>query len=349
MHLDEKQKFLINFAFFVSVFTIVLISLKVFLTYLLPFLIGAIIACVVQKPAKFFSLKIHIKKTICAAVLSFLIFVFLFLIIAIFVWIIITKSDWLIGYVTSFADYIENMLSEFSGLITSAYRKVDSNNQLMFERVFSDMLSDFSSKIATVISENVTSLIKNIPTIFVTAIITVVASCYTAKDYDKLKKFFIGMINEKLYKNIVTIKKLFADIILNFVLGYAKIMLITFFELMLGFIILGIEHSIIIATLISIIDLLPIIGTGTVLLPWSVFQFLQNNFKLGFGIAILYIIICIVRNFLEPKIIAEHIGMNPLFILISMFIGLKIAGIIGIIIFPVSLIVAFTFYRNKFC
>ena len=157
------------------------------------------------------------------------------------------------------------------------------------------------------------------------------------------------MINEKLYKNIVTIKKLFADIILNFVLGYAKIMLITFFELMLGFIILGIKHSIIIAALISIIDLLPIIGTGTVLLPWSVFQFLQNNFKLGFGIAILYIIICIVRNFLEPKIIAEHIGMNPLFILISMFIGLKIAGIIGIIIFPVSLIVAFTFYRNKFC
>lgn len=348
VYLEEKQKFLINFAFFISIFAIVLISLKVIFMYLMPFLIGAIIAYAVQKPAKFISIKIHIKKTICAAILSFFIFVLICLIIAIFVWLIITKSDSIIKYITSLADYLENLLSKLSSLVANTYNKFDGSFQMTFERVVSDTVSDFSSKIATIISESVTSLIKNIPTIFITAIITVVASCYIAKDYDKLKKFFIGIISDKLYKNIVTIKNLFSDSIMNFILGYAKILIITFVELMVGFIVLGVEHSIIISLLISIIDLLPIIGTGTILVPWSIFLFLQNNFKLGFGIAILYIIICIVRNFLEPKIIAGTIGMNPLFILISMFVGLKVAGIIGIIIFPVSLIVTFTFYRNKF-
>lgn len=349
MNLAEKKKFLVEFAFAVALFLIIFFSLKFALVYLFPFIIGAIIAYVVQKPAEFIATKTHVKKQLCAAVLSVMAYVAVCLCLIAIVWLSLSKTDSFIEYITSLGSTFEEISDKINGYINKFYSGLGSNFQTTFERVINDAASGFVSKIVVFISNGVTSVIKNIPALFATALITVVASCYIAKDYDKLKKFLRGIISEKIYKNAVTIKNIFTDSILKFAFGYFKIMLITFLELLIGFFILGTEHFFITALLISIIDLLPIIGTGTVLLPWSVILFLQSNYKLGFGIVILYIIICIVRNFLEPRIIGKQIGINPIFTLVSMFVGLKMAGIVGIIVFPVALIVAFTFYRNKFC
>ena len=94
-------------------------------------------------------------------------------------------------------------------------------------------------------------------------------------------------------------------------------------------------------------DLLPVFGTGIILLPWSVFSFLQSNYKNGFGLVALYLIIMIVRNFAEPKIIGKQININPIFTLLFIFIGLRIGGIMGMLLFPLILTVVFTYYRRQ--
>ncbi|MDO4607695.1 MAG: AI-2E family transporter, partial [Clostridia bacterium] len=109
-----------------------------------------------------------------------------------------------------------------------------------------------------------------------------------------------------------------------------------------------VEHFFVVALLISLVDLLPIFGTGTVLLPWAVINFLTQNYYKGLGIVLLYITITVIRNFLEPKLIGEQFDINPIFTLIFLFLGFRIGGIMGMLALPIFFTVLFTYYRNKF-
>ena len=101
------------------------------------------------------------------------------------------------------------------------------------------------------------------------------------------------------------------------------------------------------AVIIAFVDILPVIGTGTVLVPWAVILALIGNIKLAVSLAVLYIITVIVRNFLEPKIIGGQIGISSLFTLIFMFAGLKILGVLGLILFPIIFIVTVKYFKDE--
>ncbi len=128
--------------------------------------------------------------------------------------------------------------------------------------------------------------------------------------------------------------------------GYAILMLMTFLELLAGFLILRVKYALLLSLLIAVIDILPVLGTGTVLIPWGIAGLILKNTALGIGILVLYAVITVIRNFAEPKIIGKQIGINPLFTLLSMFIGIKLLGFAGVIIFPTALIVTVKYYSE---
>ena len=97
----------------------------------------------------------------------------------------------------------------------------------------------------------------------------------------------------------------------------------------------------------AIVDLLPVLGTGTVLLPWGIILLISSDSFSGFGMIALYVVITLVRNFAEPKIIGSQIGINPLFTLLAMFAGLKLFGFVGLILLPITLIVTIEYYRKE--
>ena len=348
MNLVEKKKFIINFVYILTIFAIVFVLFKFLILYLFPFIIGFIIAYLVQKPAKYFARKTPLKKQACAAVLSVLSYIFVAMVLFAVIWGLLTNTNRFIGYITTLSNSFEDFLVKTNQYITKQSSKFGGNFQAAFEQAINDYINGFTAKIIEFLSTGVTNIIKNLPAIFLTTIITIVSSCYFAKDFDKFIKFFKGIISEKIYRNILMIKDIFSNSVIKLLIGYSKIMFITFIELLIGFLIIGVEHFFILAVMISLIDLLPIIGTGTILLPWAVISFLQDDFKFGIGVTVLYIVVCTARNFLEPKIIGQQIGINPLLTLITMFLGLKTVGVFGVIAFPVAFIVIFTFYRNKF-
>ena len=117
-------------------------------------------------------------------------------------------------------------------------------------------------------------------------------------------------------------------------------MVITFAILSLGLGIMGIDSFIFVAAIIAVVDLLPVLGTGTVLIPWAIIEMVVNQrILLAVGIILLYIVITITRNFLEPKIVGEQMGLHPLITLISLFCGLRLFGIIGMFGLPISLMI----------
>ena len=126
------------------------------------------------------------------------------------------------------------------------------------------------------------------------------------------------------------------------------LLLITFAELISGFLILGIDNSFVLALIIAIVDMLPILGAGTVLVPWSIVMLILGNYKLAIGLFVLAGITYFSRQFLEPKILSDQMNVHPLITLLFMYAGLKIAGFIGLIVAPVvAFIIKITLSRMK--
>ena len=347
MNLDEKKKFIINFAYF-SVWVVILYLLfKVAAIYFFPFLIGIIIAYTVQKPADFLSKKTKIKKQNCAAVLSVVVFVTVIILVTLLCWLLYSQINRLIYYLSnhsgSIKRYIENLYKYFENL----FKNIDGEFQTTIKRFSYDTFNSFIAKISVYLSNGVTAFIKKLPTLLISCVVTVVATYYISKDYFRLLKFARGFLSNKFYRLVADIKNIFTECFFKFVVGYFWLFIITFCELSVGFLLLNIKNFILLAALVAILDLLPVIGTGTILLPWAIFMFLQNEYRLGIGLVVLYFLITVARNFVEPKIIGKQIGINPLFTLIFIFLGLRAGGIIGMIIFPIAFTVFFTYYKRQ--
>ena len=113
-------------------------------------------------------------------------------------------------------------------------------------------------------------------------------------------------------------------------------MLITFGELTLGLLIIGVRRPLLIAALIAIFDVFPVVGAGTILMPWSIISLIQGKGLQALGLAILYVVILVVRQFLEPKVVGKQVGLPPLVTLLCMFAGTSLFGVWGLFGLPIG-------------
>ncbi len=346
MYLDKKKKFVIDFIYISLWIAIIYIVLKVLLVYLLPFVIGLIIAYLVQKPALLTSQKIKVKKEICAAVFSVFFYIISVAFIVFILWLIYAQGIKLIDAFKK-GEIININFNNVFNTVSTFFEKFNNNFGNTINKVANETANELIFKFSTIVSNTLSSFVKKFPSLFISIAITIVATFYISKDYNKLKKFILGFASDNICNKVAEIKNVFIECFLKISIGYFWLYLITFFELLFGFTMLGISNPFLLAFLISFVDLLPVLGTGTVLLPWAIIGFLQNDFKIGFGLTILYVFIVIIRNFLEPKIIGRQTGINPLFTLVFIFLGFRIGGLIGMIVIPVILTVAFTYFRNQ--
>lgn len=125
--------------------------------------------------------------------------------------------------------------------------------------------------------------------------------------------------------------------------GYIKsqliIMLITFIILGIGLTIINIPHSILISVGVSILDTLPIIGSGIVMIPWSIISFIVGNKEMGTSLAIIYVVLVIVRQIIEPRIMGNQMGVRPLYTFAATILGSMVLGPVGVIIGPLIVVI----------
>jgi len=124
-------------------------------------------------------------------------------------------------------------------------------------------------------------------------------------------------------------------------------MFITLLELFVGMLILGVKGAFLVALGIAIFDILPVLGTGGVLLPWSLLMFVQGNLVMGFGLLALYVFITVVRNIMEPRIVGGQLGMHPLITLCAIYAGFRFMGLLGMFLFPVTIQILIELHRAE--
>lgn len=182
------------------------------------------------------------------------------------------------------------------------------------------------------------NIVSKVPSGFMFIIVNILATFFLLKDKYVIESVIVKRMPMPLLTAFKSIKVhaftalagyLKAQLILMCCTGIISIAVLT---------IIGSPYSLLMGIIISIIDALPIFGSGFVLWPWALMSLLAGNYKFAVGLIINYLIVILTRQFLEPKIVGEQIGIHPLITLFSIYVGMKIFGVFGFIIGPVIII-----------
>ena len=175
----------------------------------------------------------------------------------------------------------------------------------------------------------------------------VISSFFFIIDYEGICEYAKKRLPKKAVGVMADMRDKFFVIALRYIRSYTIIMIITFGELLLGFIIIGAKNAAVYALLIAIFDVLPVVGTGAVMIPWAIFELLRGNVGYGMGLLIIWGAVTVVRNVIEPKIVGKQVGLHPLVALIAMFVGTKLFGFVGLILLPLSLSIVLSVVRDR--
>ncbi len=341
MELQAKKSFLIEVLYLFIIVGLIVIVSKFLIYNMFPFILSLLVAALSQKPAGYLSRKTGIKKSIFAVIISAFIYIGVGATLIFLIYRLILSSAGLIDYLPQVFSQISIITQKIENWFSVA---IPSEIDMSFNLVLEDIFKSVASFLAQIIKNTISAA----PSFLVSSIVALVAACYISKDYDGLSKFAKAITPKSVYNRFLRVKTIFKKSVLKMFYGYIILMFLTFLQLWLGFWVLGIKQALILAIIIAVIDILPVLGTGTVLIPWAIYLAFTNNVKLSLGIAFLYIIIVLIRNFAEPKIVSQQMGINPLFTLFSMYLGLKLFGGVGVILLPIIFIVTVKYYKEEY-
>lgn len=342
MTIEKKRAFVINCLFFACLLAILYICFKYLLAWLLPFVIGLITAACLQPIIRWIMKKTKFKRRFVAPLMAA---VLVALVAIITIWIAYMIGNQLWGFGARLPGWFASTSPAVIAAINDQFDSFMINLSPELQRQILLLLSDISATIQSRLvsfSSNILGTVGNLasllPSVLISIIISIVATFFITVEFENIKQFLKLQIPPKYRKHLISSWQTFSTTIRKMLTSYLFIMFITFVELAIGLSIMRVDYAVLLAAIISLVDILPVLGTGTVLIPWAVTALILKNFKLGIGLLILYLVITILRNILEPRIIGKQIGMHPLVTLMAMYLGLHVLGMPGMFLFPIALI-----------
>lgn len=358
----KRLSLLINVAYFVLILAVFYLVFKTFSGILMPFLFAFVIAAILQKPVGFISRKTSVKRSVVSTVCV------LFAVV-IFIGLVVLLGFGAFGKIKEFADYLTSRIQNISELGAELKMRLLSAISVLPEGLrtrwgesisifFDDLIENgfenfsfnsFSINWSEILSKGggmLKDTVVQIPSFAISCIVAVVACVFMTADYRTVMDFIKRQLSPENSARITNAAAITSATMKKMLKAYGKIILITASELFIGLCILkligalDIEMSFValIAILIAIIDIIPVLGTGTVLIPWALISFFSSNIKLGIGLIAMYVVILVIRQILEPKLVAGQVGIPAIVTITAMYIGTKTLGVLGFFILPFAVI-----------
>lgn len=314
-----------------------------------PFLIGWLIAYILNPLVNMLQRRGKMPRWLAVTVSLLLFLGITATIVSLLVTNIVYEVADLSAYIQ---ENIESWKNKFVDFVHSDYLQgvIDQLNRFYLENpkyqsTINDNLASTGVKLANAgstmigfVLNGIVGLLKSLPNVATVMLIALLAAFFISKDWYRI----IGRVSSWFPKRpLQTAGTIWSDLqkaLFGYVRAQFILISITAMFVIVGLLILDVPYAITIGLLIGFVDLLPYLGTGAAMVPWIIFVFVQGNLYLGIGLSILYGVILVARSFLEPKVLASSIGLDPLATLIAMFIGLKLFGFVGVIIGPVTLV-----------
>lgn len=351
--IEKRKSFIINFVYAVICIGLFYAFIKYCLGALAPFIIAFVLAYALQRPIKWAQKKLHFKSH---GIISFLLvllvvsIVFGALSIAVFVLFNELKdfASYLTAQFSSFDELIVTLENYAMGVIVRLPEGIRGTVGDYVTNAFDSLGKGQSQIDLSMLSAPLSgawSVVKSLPSTILSVVVAVVSCFFMASDYDKVKELVLGFFSDRKRKSIVKTKRTATKAIAKLLKAYVTIMAITFAEMFLGLFLLKLigvydgSYIAIISFVTCIIDIVPVLGTGTVLLPWAAYNLLFGNFGMGVGLLVIYAAITVIRQIVEPKLVANQAGLPAIVTIMAMFLGVRIFGAFGIILLPFTVII----------
>ncbi|MBO5008803.1 MAG: sporulation integral membrane protein YtvI [Clostridia bacterium] len=339
----DPAKSLITLAYTILVIMVVLFVLPKAVSCILPFFFAWVISLII-KPVASLLRKLHIPGRL-AVIISMLV------VVGILCGVIYGISGVLVNEIKTVVNMFKDTRDGLPVFVWEFIEVLPGGLQSGAVKLVEYIRSDAQGLLMPAIKTALPKLggaAGKIPGALVFTIVFLMALYFFSYDFSgftgELKKF----ISEDKITYLRHIRDSFSKAFGGYVKAQLIIMGVVFCELLTGFLILDIKLSVLLALLISIIDAIPILGTGIILNPWAVFCLIQGNFTQAVGLVCMYLIVLLTRQFIEPRVLSGQLGTHPLITLISMYAGLKLIGVIGMIMGPlVAIIVINVIKINK--
>ncbi len=326
------------------------------LTY--PFLIAAFFAYVIHPLIRFLETNARFPRPLAVLTSMFFLFGVVAAVVTILVkWIvngIVYLSEYIPSQIEVFSRNMQNYFNEYIlplwdqgigllDLLEPSQQEALQEGILMLGGDLASLLGNVGQKIAS----GITTFVSALPLTFTVIIFSILAIYFISKDSTK----YAAIYKEKLPKIVRRKTRAVLNDLKTKVVGFLKsqliLMTLTMIVSIIGLLILKVEQAVTIAFILGLLDLIPYLGPGLVLIPWCIYSFFADDVFMGIGLAILYGATLIVRQIAEPKVLSTSMELTPLAVLVSLFAGLQLFGIIGLVIGPITLVLVLSLYEAK--
>ena len=359
---EKRRAVLINTAYFGLILAGFYLFIKYAFWLFAPFIFAFIVASILQKPRNAIVKHTFFKKGITSAVLVLFSTAVVLALLIILGLKIGSEAQGIIDVAMEYIKRLPEFIKEIEASILE-YAKVLPDG---LENEFTQAVSSFTNNLinssgdTSVITNpsgfNLLSILKTplngvwntakqIPSILVSFLIFLIASCFMTSDYDRIVSFIKNQFSPEKRRKLEATKDIAFSSVAKLIRSYVFIMFITFVEMCIGLSVLTAlniysgRYIFIIALGTALVDIFPVLGTGTVLIPWALISLLLGNYPFAIAIVIIYVCITVIRQIVEPKIVATNLGIPPILSLMGMYIGLKLFGVIGLFLMPITITV----------
>ncbi len=338
----QRQKlFLLHAATAAVAITAAYLAVRYALVWLLPFLIAFILSALLNPMVELCRQKMHFKRSFTAVILTLTL-------LGLVVTVGRAVAVQLLRQVYQLATELPEQLTRLPPLLESLHQRLElfcaacpdpiSHWAEQLLRSFSEQFFTFTAQLSPRLLSLLTDLFARLPQMMLFCATTVLAVFFTLSSYPTILSFFRRQLSPQALTFVSGVKKSILITLGQWLRAQLILIAVTFFQLLLGLFFLRERYALLLSAVIALIDALPVFGVGTVLLPWAVFCLLTERIPRALALVFLYVLIWLVRNFLEPKLMAEQAGLPPLAALIAMYIGFCTLGVAGMIFAPMVLL-----------
>ncbi len=323
----------------------VFLGVRYVLPVLLPFLAAWVLARLVRPLAVRFSARTRLPRGLCAAALLFVMFGGIF-------WLAVLAIGRLFG---ELAGLVGRLLEEGGDLFAVLDRileglglsgeRGDGIREWITDR-WNDIVMDLLQAVSAYLPQLAGGILSALPDILLVLLVTVVAGFYFCMDGGRAERALAARLPQGLRERLPRVRARLGGLFRGYWKAYLHLWLLTLVLLLAGLLVLGAEYAFLLSLVISVVDLLPVLGVGTVLIPWGLLRLLQGGYYQGFGLLILYLVILVVRQITEPRVLGRHLGLHPLWALFATYAGFCLFGFWGMLLGPVAATVIGGLWRD---
>lgn len=338
---ERHLRFLLKLFYLVLALAGGWLFLTVLLPWVLPFLLALGLSWLLERPVAGLERRFRLRRWMASALCTVLLALLLSAALGLLLWRVGYEVALLLGRLPTL---LSALPSAGHALEDWAYRFLIAL-PLQFRDFFTQALNGLISQGVSLPSRFydwlaglVTGAAAALPRLGLFLFTTALATYFSSATRPRLMAFLRRQIPPSWQERSEEAKQILKGALGSWLKAQGLLMLITFGELTVGFLLLGVDLALLPAALIALVDALPIFGTGTVLLPWAALSLLSRDWTLAVGLLVLYAVVSVVRSLLEPKLVGDRAGLPPLAALFAMYLGFSAFGVWGMILAPLCAI-----------